>query len=330
MTRFTWCQLRCLYMACDLKGQLEPMHDNLTFPTGHVYNGTPCCYLIHPEEVFLYTLCKILTGLTQVQVVDTYIGGDTNWRMNVFPWMLKYLNQRYVNIISHQGLMRFLDNFPCFRCAIQQYIQGNHQHKLVDGTMMIIPGMNFMHWVVFCFIDDSIDQILTPFSEPHGDYKGAVHKAEYADAQQAFYLGHVEDRGIKVEPIFLPNGLLTLVDPMSAEQDDAGMLAMINLNEYLIELQCGRFCTQVGAKVYFCVFGNSAFSLGLQCIQSYYREFNCSAKLDYPQAKCNKGMRLTRIGIKKMYGMVSNLFCICCLTEGSKMAKKKPVAIKQL
>ena len=65
-------------MDFNLEGQLKPMQDKLYFPTGHVYNGTPCCYWIHPEEVFLYTLCRLVTGVTQVQIVDMYIGSDTN------------------------------------------------------------------------------------------------------------------------------------------------------------------------------------------------------------------------------------------------------------
>jgi hypothetical protein len=73
---------------------------------------------------------------------------------------------------------------------------------------------------------------------------------------------------------------------------------MSNLNKFLIELQRGCFHTLAGAEVYFCGFGDSAFNLGLQCIQSYYRKFNHSAKLDWLQAKCNKAMRLARIAIK--------------------------------
>jgi hypothetical protein len=105
---------------------------------------------------------------------------------------------------------------------------------------------------------------------------------------------------------------------------------MSNLNKFLVELQCGCFCTLAGTEVYFCGFGGSAFNLGLQAIQSYYRDFNCGVKLDWPQAKCNKAVRLARIAIEKNYGMVSNLFCICCLTEGSKIAKKNPFVIEQL
>jgi hypothetical protein len=67
---------------------------------------------------------------------------------------------------------------------------------------MIVPGFNFIPWDVFRFIDNRIDKILTPFSGPNGNYEDATRKAEYADAQQAFYFGYVKDHGIKVETIF--------------------------------------------------------------------------------------------------------------------------------
>jgi hypothetical protein len=41
-------------------------------------------------------------------------------------------------------------------------------------------------------------------------------------------------------------------------------------------------------------------------------------------------MRSARIVIEKNYGMVSTLFRICSLTEGSKIAKKSPAVLEQL
>ncbi len=56
-----------------------------------------------------------------------------------------------------------MNNFQCFKQAIEQYVHRNHQCKLVDGTMTIVPGLNIMQWDMFRFIDDSIDCISTPF-----------------------------------------------------------------------------------------------------------------------------------------------------------------------
>ncbi len=120
------------------------MQDKLFFLMGHVYNGTPCFYRIYPEDVILYTLFRLAIGRTQVQIVDMYIGGNTNQWTYVYSWMMKYLDQRYINIVSHQGLTCFIDDFLCFRHAIQQYVQRNHQCKLIDKAMAIVPGINFM------------------------------------------------------------------------------------------------------------------------------------------------------------------------------------------
>ncbi len=202
MTHFNWSQLRYLYAAFNLKHLLKPMQEKLSFPMGHTFYGTPCCYRIHPEEVFLFTLCRLATGMRQVRVVDSYLGGDKNRWTYAYPWMLMYLDKRYANIIGHQSLAHFFDDFLHLRHTIEMYIQCNHRRELADGTMTIVPGLNFMPWDVCVFIDDMIKKILTLFSGPCGDYEGAVRKSEYTDAQQTFYSGYVKDHEIKGETIF--------------------------------------------------------------------------------------------------------------------------------
>ena len=49
---------------------------------------------------------------------------------------------------------------------------------------------------------------------------------------------------------------------MSAWRADAGVLAMSNLNAFLVELQRGQFSTLAGADVFFCPFGDSSDNLG--------------------------------------------------------------------
>ena len=101
--------------------------------------------------------------------------------------MLRYIDTIYQGILGHQGLTRFVDDFPRFHQAIEDYVQHDHQRELMDRTMTINPGINFLPWDIFGFINDSIDHICTPFSGPRGDYKGAACREEYADSQQAFF-----------------------------------------------------------------------------------------------------------------------------------------------
>jgi hypothetical protein len=244
--------------------------------------------------------------------------------------MLRYLDKRYKNIVGHQGLTHFVVDFPWFHRAIEEYVQCDHLCKLVDGTMRIIPGIIFMPWDVFAFINDSINCISTPFSGPHGDYEGAARRAEYANAQQAFYMGYIKAHGIKVKTACLLNGLSTLFGPVSARRADTGVAAMSNLNAFHVLIQQGQFFSPAGAEVLFSAFGDCAFNLGHHCIQSYYRAFAAGVQLTDAQRRCNAGMRSARVTIKKNYAMVSKLFYICTMRDGYKIAKERPYAIEQL
>jgi hypothetical protein len=48
------------------------------------------------------------------------------------------------DIVGHQGLSRFVHDFPQFHKAIEEYMQRDHLFKLNDGTMTIVPGINFL------------------------------------------------------------------------------------------------------------------------------------------------------------------------------------------
>jgi hypothetical protein len=157
-----------------------------------------------------------------------------------------------------------------------------------------------------------------------------VCRTEYANVQQAFYMGHINVHGIKVETVFLPNGLCSLFGPVSAWRANAGIVAMSNLNTFLVLIQRGQFFSPAGAEVLFSAFGDCAFNLGDQCIQSYYRAFAAGVQLTDAQKWCNAAMRSARITIKKNYAMASNLFHICATSDGYKIAKERPYAIEQL
>ena len=133
--------------------------------------------MIDPEELFLFTLCKVATGRTNQSIIDEYFGGDyTRWGYG-YPWMLRYIDDRYEDIIGHQGLTRFLRDFPRFNRAIERFVQRDRQRELIDGTFEIVRGLEFLPFDIFGFIDNSIDRISTPFSGPRGDYAGSARRA---------------------------------------------------------------------------------------------------------------------------------------------------------
>ena len=157
-------------------------------------SGSQCCYRIHPEEVFLFTMTKVATDLSNKRIVDMNIGGGYARWSYTYPWMLKYLDERYRDIIGHQGLTRVIDQFPRFARAIERYLQRDHLHELVDGTFVVIEGLEFLLWDAFAFIDNSINDCNVAHVGPRGDWPGAARRKEYADVQQALYSGYPPPR----------------------------------------------------------------------------------------------------------------------------------------
>ena len=180
---------------------------------------------------------------------------------------MKYLNDRYQHVIGHQGLLRYVDQFPVFFDSIQQKVQQQYKQDNHDGTYNESDGLAFLPFDIFGFIDCSIDKIRKPFSGPSGDYQGAGRRNEYAVAQRAFYTGYKKIHGIKVETVFLPNGISTLFGPVSSRLHDVnGVLQMSNLNEFLVSIQ------QQNQHEYQAL-GDSTYKVNLCCIWSYFKSF---------------------------------------------------------
>ncbi len=56
---------------------------------------------------------------------------------------------------------------------------------------------------------------------------------EYIDAQETVYSGWKKLHCIKVETVFLPNGISTVFGPVSARQNDHGTLALSGLDRFI-------------------------------------------------------------------------------------------------
>ncbi len=128
-------------------------------------------------------------------------------------------------------------------------------------------------------------------SGPRGDYKGAARKEAYEDVQQAFYTGYKKFHGIKVEAIHLPNGMSFLFGPVSARHNDAGLLQMSNIDNYLAAIQDGKFtvATPDGQR-------------SLQCVQSYFFPLG-GAELTEAEVRCNFNVKSVRMSIEHIQDM---------------------------
>lgn len=281
MTRFNVDELRTLFRLFGFE-QYAAQFDNtpdmmIPIPTGNYRGNTPCRYLIHAEEVFIFMLTKVALGWQNVWLINFYFGGHASKWSYAYPWAIKYIDERYASTLGFAGLQRFVNKFPEFNRAIEKECQRTKKRQLVEpdengNDWVFIPGLKHLPFDVIGFIDDSIDRCSTPMSGPRGDYEGAARKAEYqATQQQAFYTGYKKLHGIKVEEIHLPNGISFVFGPVSARHNDVGVLQMSNIDNYLAAIQDGMFtvATANGPRsVQYSVLGDSAYSIGLSCVQS--------------------------------------------------------------
>jgi hypothetical protein len=341
LTRFNVQELRTLFHHFGF-GQYAAQFDDtpdmmIPIETGCVRNNRRCKYLIHAEEVFLFTMIKMAQGFTNAYMVNFIFGGHICRWSHAYRWAIKYLDGRYESILSHSGLLRFVDQFPEFNEAIEKECQRSKRRELVapdenGNTWIEIPGLLHLPFDVIGFIDDSIDRCSTPMSGPRGDYEGAARKAAYEDAQRAFYTGYKKFHGIKVEAIHLPNGMSFLFGPVSARHNDAGLLLMSNIDNYLAAIQDGKFtvATPDGQRsVTYSVLGDSAYNFGLQCVQSYFFPHG-GAELTEAEVRCNFHFKSARMSIEHSFGQLSNLFKICHCKDEVKLGKKIPYALEQL
>jgi hypothetical protein len=186
-TGFNKCKLERIFKCFGLQTNADQIDGYIRVYNGSVNSdGRACCYLFDPEEMFLYFMTRMKKGLSHTDMCNLIFGGSSKRWSPGWRWMLMYLDHRYGNIIGHQGLTRFLDDFPRFYNAIQQKVMQDYICHNHDGTMTEIQGLNFLPFEIFGFIDCSIDKICRPFSGPDGDYVGAPQKEQYDGAQRAF------------------------------------------------------------------------------------------------------------------------------------------------
>ncbi len=88
-------------------------------------------------------MTKVATGLLNQCIVDMYIGGDYARWSYTYPWMLKYLDERYRDIIGHQGLTRVIDQFPDFALEIKENLQSDQLRELGNGRFVELEGLLF-------------------------------------------------------------------------------------------------------------------------------------------------------------------------------------------
>ncbi len=161
-------RIYCQFSLTQLATQTDGYHIQVF--TGFEY------YCFDHEENFLFMLTNCSIGKSKWELCNLVFGGHlSRWSFG-YPWLLKYLNPRYVRTISHEKLRDVVDDFPAFYNAIKCFIQKSTIHHFTGGLAKQHFGLNLLPFSIFGFIDCSIDRISRPFSGPNEDYIGAPCK----------------------------------------------------------------------------------------------------------------------------------------------------------
>ena len=131
----------------------------------------------------------------------------------------------------------------------------------------MVPGLHHIppEYNIFGFINDTIDQICKIYPGLVGDFIEAPHKQEYITEQKTVHTGYKKLIGIKMEMVFLPNGISRIFGPVSARRNDIVELGMSQLNDWL-------FIIQQHNHIQHSLLGDGIFNvLGNTLIVTYYR-----------------------------------------------------------
>ena len=317
-TAFTKQQLLRIYDCFGLAGRAAQQNGTIRVFTGYAY------HLFHPEELFLFMMTKCKTGYTNKRLCEYYFGGHQSRWSYGYPWILDYIDKRYANIVGHQGLSRFVNQFPKFYDAIRNKVGKVKTKHYNNQRARDTTGLSFLPFDIAFFIDCSIYRICRPFSGPAGDFIGAPRKERYYNAQRAFYTQYIKGHGVKVETILMPNGISTVFGPVSCRPNDVGgVLQMSGLDNFLFNLQRNKEHIYLGL-------GDGAYGAHyLRCIRTYFRAYG-GAQLTVHQRTCNDRMKTIRENIEHNYGEIFDMFQITTDKRNFKLGKQNPYAQEQL
>ncbi len=159
-------------------------------------------------------ITKFKLGYDNTALCNLIFGDHSSWWTYGYLWILEYLGERYNRTISHEKLRDFVDDFPRMYQAINKFFKKESLHHFHDGTAVECQGLFFLPWLIFGFIDCSIDQISQPMLGPDGDYVGTPRRALGGVAQRAVYTGYKKCHGLKVETVLLAKTSAPFLDQL--------------------------------------------------------------------------------------------------------------------
>jgi DDE superfamily endonuclease len=282
----------------------------------------------HPEELFLFTLMKMREGGSNAAIVEDQVGGRSTARWGRgYNYLVKYLDERYLPILGHEGLQRWVAHFPEFAEKIRERV-GRDDHCFDhDGNYHHTNhGVHFQpdDFGIAGFVDCKDYRMLRPHSGPDGHFPGAMRRPNWNMIQRAFFTRFGKKHALRVLTICLPNGLTGAVyGPMSARHHDTTLLAWSGFDQYLVHVQQGQPCQYL-------FYGDSAFRGHWNCVRSRHEPTVNAPALTQQQHDENTAMRRAREGIEWSFGLLTNLWKLASIRDRFKLETNEATVMAQV
>jgi hypothetical protein len=284
-TRFNVSQLREQYLHLDL-----PVSLNIS-TRGHKASS---------EEAFIITLTKLATGRTNTGLVEIFGATTVTFISRVYKTTIHLLDNKAEGILHGNCLQRWVHLFPDFAEVIRRKLYRPQYGALLFEDVRIVG-----------FLDCKIDETCTPGTGPMNDEELAERRPGAEIIQRALYSGYLKNHGLKVLTVVFPNGIIAyLYGPVSARENDIGLLNLSWLNEHLVALQPEITAARANGDnlLYFSLYGDKIFPY-LQCV-THAHEPPLGGQLQPKQMLEVLAMNSLRTSVEWPYGDVVVLFSI--------------------
>ena len=271
-------------------------------------------YAFHRQEVLIYYLMKVKEGKSHFDMAKTTTQGCEIRMGEAFNHMVKFLDERYYDLIGPRGLEMWANEFPKYAEAIRDKLSTD---KLWwDGEEELYTVEHCACWFepgsfnVAGFLDCKYYECTTVGSGPDNspdEHIGAQRRPNWYAKQRAFYTGHKAIHGgVQMLSFNIPTGITAAVfGPCSVRHHDTKLIEWSWVDDTLY-----WFMTMVlglAANSLFTWYGDSAYGGFYNCIRKRHQDGQGAAPLNERQRKENRAMKRGRISIEWSYALVTKL-----------------------
>lgn len=283
------------------KDELQDILNRLNLPENiHVphfdYN-----YEFNREELLIYVLCKIAYGLPHIVMTDMIFGGDSSRWGKGYNFLVKFIDDKYINIINTNSLQFWAPHFPQFAEAIRRKLCA-YWDKCNENDIYIENPYATENSTNMCgLLDVSMHRTCRVGSDPFGEGEGAPRRPNAYIKQRAIYDGHHKCHGLSALTISFPNGMSTVVGIASAREADLTILTWSEVDDLIYNL-----CEANNLPIY-TLYSDKGFAGVWLCIRTPHRG-TLMFPLNDRQCRENHVMKKIRVRVEWAYGEVKKFW----------------------